>query len=77
MGSHQLNSLIKMANQIADNNTHVGSSDDIANQVANHIQKFWSRSMKKEISQYQQSNGDALSPTAKKAIEKLAFKTAQ
>jgi len=65
-----------MANQIADNNTHVGSSEDIADQVANHIQKFWSRAMKKEIIQYQQSNGDALNPTAHKAIEKLASVTA-
>ena len=76
MGSHQLNSLIKMANQIADNNSHVGGSDDIANLVANHIQKFWSRTMKEEIIRYQKSNGDALNSTAQKAIEKLTFATA-
>ena len=71
MGSHQLQSLIKMANQIADNNTHTGTSDDVASLVTNHIQKFWSRGMKQQIIEYQSNGGESLNPIASKAVNNL------
>ena len=68
MGNHQLNSLIKMANQIAENNTHIGDETAEAEMVANHLTKFWARSMKAQIKEYLESDGSELLPIAKKAV---------
>ena len=45
--SSQLDSLIRMVNQIAANNTHRG--DTAAEYVHTHLKKFWARSMKRQI----------------------------
>jgi len=71
MGQYQLNSLIKMANQIAANNTHIGDETAEAEMVANHLSKFWARSMKAQIRDYLESDGSELLPIAKKAIAQL------
>jgi formate dehydrogenase subunit delta len=71
MGNHQLASLIRMANQIAANNTHIGNEVEEATVVANHLRKFWARSMKLQISAYLAQGGENLSPIAKKAIAEL------
>jgi len=71
MGQYQLNSLIKMANQIAANNTHIGDETAEAAMVANHLSKFWARSMKAQIRDYLESDGSELLPIAKKAIAQL------
>ena len=71
MGNHQLASLIKMANQIAANNTHIGNEAEEAAMVANHLRKFWARSMKLQISEYLESDGSELSPIAKLAVEQI------
>mgnify|MGYP001251479803 CR=1 FL=1 len=68
MGNHQLTSLIKMANQIAANNTHIGDDVAEAKMVADHLRKFWARSMKAQITEYLESDGSELSPIAKQAI---------
>jgi len=68
MGNHQLTSLIKMANQIAANNTHIGDDTAEAKMVADHLQKFWARSMKQQITEYLESDGSELLPVAKQAI---------
>mgnify|MGYP000504155191 FL=1 len=68
MGNHQLASLIKMANQIAANNTHIGDDAAEAKMVADHLRKFWARSMKQQITEYLESDGSELLPIAKKAI---------
>ncbi|WP_299178818.1 formate dehydrogenase subunit delta [uncultured Neptuniibacter sp.] len=71
MGNHQLTSLIKMANQIAANNTHIGNETEEATMVANHLRKFWARSMKQQITDYLIEGGEELSPIAKKAVAEL------
>jgi len=68
MGNHQLASLIKMANQIAANNTHIGDDAAEAKMVADHLRKFWARSMKQQIAEYLENDGSELLPIAKKAI---------
>lgn len=73
MGNHQLRHLIKMANQIANNNQHAGDEDAVSEIVATHLQKFWARSMKAQIIDYNQTSGgdNLLTPTAQTAVNKL------
>ncbi|MDO6561950.1 formate dehydrogenase subunit delta [Amphritea sp. 1_MG-2023] len=71
MGNHQLTSLIRMANQIAANNTHIGDEIAEAEMVANHMTKFWARTMKVEIKAYLQQDGSELLPIAQKAVSLL------
>ena len=68
--SSQLDSLIRMANQIAANNTHRG--DTAAEYVQTHLKKFWARSMKRQIIAYLQQDGSELLPLARQAVERLA-----
>jgi formate dehydrogenase subunit delta len=44
-----LQHLIKMANQIAANMPAVGTEDDIAEKVADHIRRFWAAGMKQQL----------------------------
>ncbi|WP_432474484.1 formate dehydrogenase subunit delta [Amphritea sp. HPY] len=71
MGNHQLTSLIKMANQIAANNTHIGDDAAEAKMVADHLTKFWARSMKAQITDYLKEDGSELTPIAKQAVASL------
>ncbi|HIX60878.1 MAG TPA: formate dehydrogenase subunit delta [Candidatus Halomonas stercoripullorum] len=68
--SSQLDSLIRMVNQIAANNTHRG--DTAAEYVHIHLKKFWARSMKRQIITYLQQDGSELLPLARQAVELLA-----
>lgn len=70
MSHNQLDSLIRMINQIAANNGAY-QSDDAAQRVANHVKRFWARSMKQLIIAHNRSGGDGLSPVARLAVEKL------
>ncbi|MCV6612813.1 MAG: formate dehydrogenase subunit delta [Amphritea sp.] len=72
MGNHQLNSLIKMVNQIAANNTHIGDEAEAAQMVASHLGKFWARSMKQQIIEYRENDGSELLPVANQAIQLMA-----
>ncbi|MCO4758251.1 formate dehydrogenase subunit delta [Pontibacterium sp.] len=71
MGSHQLASLIRMANQIAENNRHVGDDAAVAKVVSGHLSRFWARSMKQQIQAYLQAGGEELNPAARVAIAQL------
>lgn len=68
MGNHQLTSLIRMANQIAANNTHIGDDHAEAAMVADHMTKFWARTMKAQIREYLEQDGSELLPIAKQAV---------
>lgn len=72
MGNHQLTSLIRMVNQIAANNTHIGDESEAAQMVANHLGKFWARSMKQQIIEYREHDGSELLPVANQAIQLIA-----
>lgn len=72
MSNAQLNHLIHMANQIADNNTHHDHEDDAVEMVASHLKKFWARAMKQQIVQYANNDGSELNRVAKKAVSQLA-----
>lgn len=69
MQHDQRDTLIHMANQIANN---LQSAGDPATGVKNHLEKFWARSMKERIiSCLDDSDGD-FTPIARQAVEQLA-----
>lgn len=71
MTATELDHLIKMINQIADN---IAIGDDevaTAPKVAEHILRFWARPMKQKIIRYADDDGGELNTTAKLAIALL------
>ncbi|MCZ2722654.1 formate dehydrogenase subunit delta [Marinomonas sp. 15G1-11] len=72
MGHSQLDQLVSMANQIADNNEHQGDENVVAAFVALHLKRFWARSMKQQIIDYSKTENNQLKPMAAKAIALLA-----
>lgn len=72
MSRTQLQGLIEMANQIAAN-IKPGCPDDesAADKVANHLRKFWARSMKQQIAEYAQQDGSELSAVTRLAVQRL------
>ena len=71
MSDQQLNNLIKMIDQIIANNLHHGENDRVTNIAADHLQKFWARSMKQQVIEYASSEQAELSPLARATIKKL------
>ncbi len=72
MSDQQAQNLIKMINQISINNLHHGDEAQAAEVVAAHIRKFWARSMKQQIIDCVESDGQALSSVSRLAIKRLA-----
>lgn len=68
MDSHQLTSMISMANQIAANLPHDQSQEECDKAVANHLKRFWSRGMKQQIRDHLSAGGAGLSDDAKRAL---------
>lgn len=71
MSDQQLQNLIRMINQISDNNLHHGDEGEAAEVVATHLRKFWARSMKQNIIDYAESNGAELSKVSRLAVKRL------
>lgn len=74
--SQELNHLIKMINQIADNIAIGESAEHTANQVVDHIKRFWARPMKEQITAYGASDGVRLNTVARLAVSRLDETTA-
>lgn len=70
MANEQLNQLIKMVNQIANNNSHQTEEESV-DLILNHLKKFWALSMKKQIIDYAKQDGEDLVPLAKVAVKEL------
>jgi len=70
--THQLEALIGMINQIADNVPLAAHSKSKADDVASHVQRFWSRDMKISIIDYAEQGGQELNAIAQKAVAKLS-----
>lgn len=68
-GRNSLAPLVKMVNEIDGN--MAGSDDARATAVADHIRKFWSPSMRRQIVDYLTTNGAGLNPGAKRALALL------
>ena len=61
--------LVKMANQIADN---LGFHDDAEERIVDHLQRFWAPSMRQKLQEYRSAGGEALQPAAREALQRLA-----
>lgn len=71
MSESKIERLVNMINQIALNMSANGDDQMVADQVAQHLEKFWSPPMKNLITE-QPSNADlGLSPIAKLAVKNL------
>jgi len=71
MSSSQIDNLISMLNQIANNNNYKKTDEETAMIVANHVKRFWARSMKANVKKYADSNGSQLSTTIKLALAQI------
>lgn len=77
MSDTELQHLVKMINQISVNiaaniaTTASAENDEPAVQVADHLQRFWARSMRQIIISYADSDGEGLSVVSKQAIVRL------
>ncbi|MEZ0123005.1 MAG: formate dehydrogenase subunit delta [Candidatus Reddybacter sp.] len=70
MSENSSEHLVKMANQIVQNIPAATAEARIAS-AADHMDKFWSPLMKKQIGEYLTAGGEDLLPEAAKALEKL------
>lgn len=71
MSATELDHLIKMINQIADN-IAIGDSEAVtAPKVVDHVRRFWARPMKQKIIAYASSDGEQLNNIAKIAVAQL------
>lgn len=71
MSDQQLNSLIKMVNQISTNNQYHENDQQAADAIASHLTKFWARAMKQQIITHLEAGGEGLLPVSRMAIERL------
>jgi formate dehydrogenase subunit delta len=71
MSADQLHHLIKMANQIAANFAYEKDPERAARAVAEHMQRFWSPTMRKDLRAYAAGDGAALQPVARAAAAAL------
>ena len=65
----EIEQLIKMANQIADN---LVFQDDAAERTADPLRRFWAPSMRQQLLDYSAAGGDGLKPAARAAVQRLA-----
>jgi formate dehydrogenase subunit delta len=68
----EVDKLVRMANQIAANLQYGPDRERTAQAVADHLQRFWSPPMRKQIIAYREQGGEDLSPVAAMAVAALA-----
>ncbi len=62
MSGQQIDQLVKMANQIALNLGEHRNPELAAAKTAEHIGKFWTRDMIRQLDEHIRSGGEGLSP---------------
>jgi formate dehydrogenase subunit delta len=62
--------LVRMANQIADNNRYL-SADEAAAAVAAHLRSFWAPEMRADLIAYVDSGGDGVEQVVREALDRL------
>lgn len=67
-----VNKLVRMANQIAANFYTGDNEEKAAAAVADHLRRFWSSQMKREIVEFRKQGNTGLTEVADKAIAELA-----
>ncbi len=71
MSQSKLDRLVKMVNQIALNMSANGADKMVADQVAQHLEKFWSPPMKNLITEQAECTDIGLTPIARLAVRNL------
>ncbi len=64
----EIDQLVKMANQIADN---FSFHEDAVDRLADHLQRFWAPSMRKKLSDFLDTGGGGLKPDVIAAVKRL------
>ncbi len=64
----EIEQLVKMANQIADN---FSFHEDSVDRLADHLQRFWAPSMRKKLIEFLDAGGDGLKPDVIAAVKRL------
>ena len=62
----EIESLIKMANQIARN---FAFHEDSIERIADHLQRFWAPSMRRTLNEYIRAGGEGVAPEVRQAVE--------
>ena len=65
----EIEHLVKMANQIADN---FGFHDDAIERIADHLQRFWAPSMRGKLLDYHAGGGQGLQRAVQEALQRLS-----
>lgn len=60
--SSQINQLVKMANQIALNFGEHRDPEAACRKTAGHLQKFWTRGMREQLSSHIEAGSENVSP---------------
>ncbi|MDA7852814.1 formate dehydrogenase subunit delta [Porticoccaceae bacterium] len=71
MSESKLQRLVDMTNQIALNMSANGSEEMVADQVAQHLEKFWAPPMKALITEQPAEADMGLTPIAQMAVQSL------
>jgi len=66
--SQEIEQLVKMVNQIADN---FSFHDDAVDRTRDHLKRFWAPSMHRKLIDYVDANEVDLRPAAREALKRL------
>lgn len=67
----EIEHLVKMANQIAENFAFAGDADKQLAGVVDHITRFWAPSMKQHLFEFAEQGGEGLSDCVSRAVDQL------
>jgi len=68
MSVRQHDRLVKMANQIALNMAACGEEEVVAARTAEHIAKFWTPAMRRQLLDYYHAGGEGLAPVVARLL---------
>jgi formate dehydrogenase subunit delta len=69
--SSELMHLVKMINQISDNQPKQIAMEDAAKNVANHINRFWAKPMRQKLLKEASQLDELLTPVSLEAIKTI------
>ena len=72
MTAREIDHLVKMANQIALNMAAWGDQQEVAKMTGEHMKKFWTPAMCRQLVEYRQGGGDGLSPVVEIVVASMA-----
>jgi hypothetical protein len=68
LSSSQIEHLVKMANQIALNMAGWGDEEAVAAKTGEHIAKFWTADMRRQLRDYYRAEGEGLAPAVVRSL---------